>query len=94
MFSDETFETPFEDGQTVDIGADSIESQIIYVQAEANISNPNNEYAIHLKYCRVQELTMNETSGNFTVVSDQFDFLVDGCMSTLGFVEKNFGKIK
>lgn len=92
MFSDETFETPFLDGETIDIGADSMEDQVIYIQAEASIANPEEEYLVHLKYCRVQELTLNASTTDWTVVTDEFDFLVDGCLSTLPFVANNFGK--
>jgi len=90
MFRDDLFTVPFDDGDSVDIGADSIEDQAIFVQATAEIANPEMDYMLHLKYCKVRELTQNQTTTQWSVVADEFDFMVDGCLSSLSFVANNF----
>merc|ERR1719334_732288 len=90
MFRDDTFTTLFSDGDTLDIGADSIEDQFIFVQAEAEIANPNMDMAMHLKYCKVQEIVQSKVTLQWDIVADEFDFMVDGCLSTLPFIQNNF----
>lgn len=91
IFRDDLFTISFADGDVVDIGADSMENQTIYVQAQAEIANPGFDFMLHFKFCRVQELVQNATTAQWDIVADEFDFMIDGCMSTLQFISNNFG---
>jgi len=46
---------------------------------------------MHLKHCRVQEI-VEETTQMYSIVADEFDFMIDGCLSHFDFVQNNFGK--
>ena len=47
---------------------------------------------MHLKLCRVQELIQDNTTMLYNIVADEFDFMIDGCLSQYDFVQNNFGK--
>ena len=94
MFTEPTFQPEyiFEDGGMIDIGVNSDEKQVIYVQAKANIkSGDSADYMLHIKECKV------ERTEKINGVEHQLNplvFLIDGCMAPgNNFVENTF-KIK
>ena len=61
------------------------------MQAEVDISNPTGEYALHLKHCSVQSRRQDFNTNEWTIIDNEFDFLVDGCITTVPLAENQFG---
>ena len=93
MFRDDTFQTPFANGDTVDIGGNSLEEQTIYVQVAIPIDEVDEERLIHIKHCKINEKKYNTTEDDWVNIDYTFDFVVDGCLlDQSNFISNNFGK--
>ena len=94
MFTEPTFQPAsiFNDGGIIDIGVNSDEKQVIYVQAKANIKSGDlSDYMLHIKECEVERT--EEINGVENALST-LPFLIDGCITPgNGFVANTF-KIK
>jgi len=62
------------------------------MSAEVAFANHDDQFMIHLKYCDIKEFLPTISGGWYQ--SDQFYFLIDGCLLDIPFVSKNFGKLK
>merc|ERR1719262_176272 len=91
MYMDDGFEHEY-DGTPIDISADSIESQKIYVETKAEIPEGEGVNMIHVRHCKINQMAYNDSTDSWSDLSDTFDFIIDGCLNTADgtFVERNF----
>jgi len=94
MFTKPTFQQAdiFADGDMIDIGVNSTEKQVIYVQAKASIkSGDSADYMLHIKGCKVDRTeTINGTEQQL----NHFVFLLDGCITPGNHFANHTFKIK
>jgi len=94
MYSDPQFETPVEG--LVNLGKDeTVEDTTIYVEAKANIDGSTGDFLIHLKRCNVGVTVRdiidleNEQFGDWKMTDNEYDFLIDGMLTTDQFTTRN-----